>query len=83
MHFLMFRETQPAKYLSISIYLEIGLQTFLRNWPVVAGAYKSEVCLVGHQARNSCKDDVAVLNQRQSGGRIPSLLETLVFLKTF
>ena len=32
MHFLMFRETQPAKYLSI--YLEIVLQTFLRNWPL-------------------------------------------------
>ena len=51
---------------------------------MVAGAGKSEACLVGHQARNSCKDDVAVLNQRQSGGKIPSFSVNLSFpLKTF
>ena len=51
---------------------------------MVVGAGKSEVCMVGHQAGNSFKDDIAVLNQRQSRGRTPSFSGSLSFsLKTF
>lgn len=85
MHFSVFsRETQPVKYLSIYLSWDWLTDIFKELAHMVVGAGKSEVCMVGHQAGNSCKDEVAFLNKRQSRGRTPSFSGSLSFsLKTF